>query len=470
MADEIIGIKFSVDTSELAKAGDAVSDITQLTKKQEAAIKSAFANKVLDDANAALQQHSQLLNTNLQRYKDAAQAVAGMNTRLQNMSAANKQNTKEFETVTSAVAALNNELSDAGNAIKKYGAGAGVLDLMAKGIKGMQAALGSGNQLLGGPEGKNELQKMLNERVDNVMGSNELMLKLQKDFGLSREQIEKDFMASGLVSFVAFEKAKRAELTKTKAERIKLETDVLDQIVAINASIGKLTGAVFSNLTAELEKNKARELAIAGTNAVEREKIEKKFAVKKAELARKQAITDKAFALFNIIITTAEAIAKAGGNPTQIALATINGGIQAAAVAAQPLPEIPQYEKGGIVLAGGRQHNGHLYGRSHSLGGILINAQGGEYIWDIPTVKKHGDIIKAAHQNRLHDLMLSKYVAPLLERANLPAVQPAPVYDDFMLRATINRSTDKADKNARYIADRVSSAVATSLFNQKRYT
>ncbi len=317
-----------------------------------------------------------------------------------------------------------------------------------------------------------QAELIANKKAMTEINSNrELQLKLQKDFNLTQEQVDEDFAKSSYKSFADYEKQKRNELTKTdeakkkSAEaRIKLEQEVYNQIKTLASSLSNLTSSIFSAEATNLENAKNKELETVGDNAAAKEQIEKKFAIKKAELARKQAIADKTFALFNIVLNTAEAISKAGSNPALIALAVANGALQTAAVSAQPLPEIPQYEKGGPIT------NKLLHGRSHRQGGILINAQGGEYIWDIPTVKKHGDIIRAAHENRLEDLMMHKYIVPAMQRT-LPAAKTdtAALYDDFMLRATIKQSSEKADKNAKYIADRVSQAVASSMFNQNRY-
>jgi len=224
---------------------------------------------------------------------------------------------------------------------------------------------------------------------------------------------------------------------------------------------------LFEFETTVLEKEKQRQLAIVGDNLQKREKIEKEFAVKKAQIEREQAVVNKVFTLFNIALNTAQAITKALPNYGLVALAAATGALQAAAVVATPLPAIPQFEKGGKVIAGGRKDDGYLYGRSHREGGILIEAQGGEYIWDRETTKAHGDLIEAAHKNRLEDLILHKYVAPAMREQS--EVKEAQMYDDYMLRATIKSGHKKDKENAHMIIEGVGGKIEKALSYSNRY-
>lgn len=258
-------------------------------------------------------------------------------------------------------------------------------------------------------------------------------------------------------------------------------TDTVNQLSSFSSSI-------YANQLSQLEKNKAEELRVVGDNAEAQKKIEQKYAIESARIKRRQAELDRGLAVTGIIIQLAKTISEitlkassqAASGPigaalsaasfAKIGVAVAGAALQTAAILSAPLPEIPTFEKGGpVVLAGGRNNDGHLQGRSHRQGGMLINAQGGEYIWDIPTVKRHGDLIKAAHENRLEDLILHQYVAPLLEKSTIAAGSSASQYDDFMLRATIKQGHDKDRRNAEYIAEKVSTAVTASMFNKTRY-
>lgn len=112
-----------------------------------------------------------------------------------------------------------------------------------------------------------------------------------------------------------------------------------------------------------LEAQKEKELSIVGNNADARNAIEKKYAKQQAEIKKKQAQADKNNALFEIAIQTAIGVAKAvASSPLTFGLpwsafVLAQGALQAALVAAKP---IPQYYKGtknapeGLAIVGER--------------------------------------------------------------------------------------------------------------------
>lgn len=253
---------------------------------------------------------------------------------------------------------------------------------------------------------------------------------------------------------------------------------------AIAASQVQTIEQSFAAQSRALDKWNIHALDAAGNNAQKRAAVEERYAeqqqklqreqaIKEAEIKRKQAIMDKAIKTVQVITQTAENITKyTGGLPATaplLAEAIVTGALQLAAVEAQPIPQIPKFEKGGQVLAGGRIRNGHLLGNRHRQGGILINAEGGEYIWDIPTVQRHGDLIKAAHENRVEHLMLHKYIGPLLQNKTATAQHANEAYDDFMLRSEMKKNTRATREGAKYIADRVSAAITGSNYLNSRY-
>lgn len=85
----------------------------------------------------------------------------------------------------------------------------------------------------------------------------------------------------------------------------------------------------------------------------EQEAAEERYEKRKIELEREEAKRQKAISVFNIIISTAQAIAKSLPNMILAAIAAASGAAQLAIVAATPLPELAE---GGIVPAtsGGR--------------------------------------------------------------------------------------------------------------------
>lgn len=248
-------------------------------------------------------------------------------------------------------------------------------------------------------------------------------------------------------------------------------SDTLNTISPTMTAFQQLGQAIFSRETQALEDEKQKQLAIVGDNAAKREQIERKFAIKRAELERQQAISDKAFATFNAVINLASAISKTiaeNGFPAAIpfiALATAAGAAQIAAIAAAPLPSIPKFEKGGAVaLMGGEiRRDSSIIGHSHRQGGILIEAEGGEYITNKHAAKQYSDELKAANEFRLEDLILHKYVAPALKAAQLASAES---YDDRLLRKTIKETSRE---NAHYIGKSVSKAVSETAYFKARY-
>ena len=105
-------------------------------------------------------------------------------------------------------------------------------------------------------------------------------------------------------------------------------------------------------------------------------KMDKELADKKAEESRKQAEREKALAIFQIAVNTAQAVMKIWAEVPKMdfgvstaaltAVAIALGAVQAAAVASQPLPKA---RKGGRVE-----------GAKHEQGGVLIETEGEERI------------------------------------------------------------------------------------------
>lgn len=260
-------------------------------------------------------------------------------------------------------------------------------------------------------------------------------------------------------------------------------TEFADALTAIAPTVNAfadLGRSIFAAETQALETEKNKQLAIAGDNAQKREKIEKDFAIKRAKLARQQAIADKAFATFNAVVGLAQAISKTiadNGFPAAIpfiALAAATGAAQIAAIAASPLPEIPQFAEGGAVpLIGGKiRPDGAIIGRSHRSGGVLIEAEGGEFINNTVSASKYADELRAANEMRLENLIMHKYVAPAIEeerrkaRAAIQHISVNNEFDDALLRKTVR---DSARENAVYVANKVAETVSDSIYFKQRY-
>ncbi len=143
-----------------------------------------------------------------------------------------------------------------------------------------------------------------------------------------------------------------------------------------------------------LEREKQRELQLAGNNAVARENIERQYNQRIAKEKRKQAQQDKNFALFNVAINTATGVIKSlaqWGMPLAIpfiALAVGAGLLQAALIASRPIPQFRRGTKNaprGLAVTGEegfeliQKRSGEMY-RSGD-GPSLTMLEGGERIF-----------------------------------------------------------------------------------------
>lgn len=196
--------------------------------------------------------------------------------------------------------------------------------------------------------------------------------------------------------------AKRAQENRDaqKAQE-DLEKATLDlSIQATNATFD-LFSSIGDARISKLEENAAKEIAIAGDDAKKKEQIEKKLAEETAKIKRSQAIADKAQALFNIAINTAQAITK--GPPTLVPLIIALGAIQAAAVAARP---IPKFEKGGLVK-----------GPRHSQGGVLAELEGDEFIANRGATRKNRALLEAINTGKEKEFIFKRFQVPIIEAA-----------------------------------------------------
>lgn len=192
---------------------------------------------------------------------------------------------------------------------------------------------------------------------------------------------------------------KQIEATEEReAERKKIIEDTQKEIDEINEEIGEhMTEEKYKQLEEQREaleeKLQAEQEALEQDDLFKqeletqkqlredearilKEQAEQEAAKKTAELKKKQAIMDKATSLFNAGIAMATAIAQAvlAGMmyniaapvmiPVLVSLATVTGAAQIAAIAATPLPEIPQFASGGYVPSGNENYYKGLVGAS----------------------------------------------------------------------------------------------------------
>lgn len=154
------------------------------------------------------------------------------------------------------------------------------------------------------------------------------------------------------------------QVTESRIENIEKEKEAREAAIieGINlaSSLFEFSAALRERELSDLEIQKENELALAGDNTKEREKIEERFAKKEAEIKRKQLISDKAQAIFNAIVNTAVAVTKVFATlgplaPLVAGLIAAQGAAQVATIAARPLPKFAegvQDFSGGLAMVG----------------------------------------------------------------------------------------------------------------------
>lgn len=162
------------------------------------------------------------------------------------------------------------------------------------------------------------------------------------------------------------------------------------RIEAINAASEQEKLAIEQSATSEADKQRKLDAL--------RVRTEQKVAAEK----RKQAVAEKAAAIFEATINAAVAVAKAAGNPVQTAIAIAAGAAQIAIIAATP---IPKFKRGGMVG-----------GRSHEAGGTIIEAERGEFVVNKNSAGRHRTELDALNRSSaaFRKLIDERYVRPAI--------------------------------------------------------
>lgn len=179
------------------------------------------------------------------------------------------------------------------------------------------------------------------------------------------------------------------EMERKEAEREAIANKI-STIGGYVEQVGGLISGLYENEAISIDNNyKRQKKSIENSEKSEEEKkealikLDEDFDKKRAALAKKQAIADKAQAIFSIGINTATAIVKALPNLILSGIIGAIGAAQAAIVAARPIPEMAE---GGII--------------KRKTGGTLVNAaEAGEDEGFIPMRKGTASIADAIISN-----------------------------------------------------------------------
>jgi len=206
------------------------------------------------------------------------------------------------------------------------------------------------------------------------------------------------------------------------------------------SGIGELsdqqTEKYISNLQAQLD---------AGT--ISQEEFEKL----RRESLTKEAKQNKAFAMFNIILNTSQAIIRflADGNIPASVAAGVAGALQLITASAAP---IPAFAEGVVDLKGaGTETSDSIFARL-SKGESVITAKG---------TRQDKALFEAANKLMLEDYIHANYVLPALkDKQNSDKA----MFDDYRLYLSLQNMKINDSKNAEKIVH----AIKTSNYNQRR--
>jgi hypothetical protein len=253
-----------------------------------------------------------------------------------------------------------------------------------KNIASVNIALGDAAQR--GFETREEYeQRLFEEQKKNLndiltFAQNGILLQL----GLNPQDVER--VKSGILNAMDVIKANQKvldDVSATAEEQSQARLENLQAITQTVASgISTISNAIFAADTqrreeelAALSAQQEEELRLAGDNEQKKDLIRQKYALKEKEIKRKQAEADKRKAIFDAIVGTAVAVIGALPNFVLAAIVGALGAAQIALIAAQP---IPKFAKGGAVPSSDIQ--GMISGKPHAAGGVLIEAEGNEFI------------------------------------------------------------------------------------------
>ena len=198
----------------------------------------------------------------------------------------------------------------------------------------------------------------------------------------------------------------RAERKRTNEETIQQIFEYASAIQGVFNSLNELSKQQTENRIADINLQSQTELAaINASFDTERQKQRERSALELrtnrqiAAEKTKQAKQDKAIALFNAIIGTAQSIVKTGqqlGYPAAIPFQILAGVIGAAQIATIASKPIPKFEKGGWIK-----------GKRHSQGGELIEGETDEFIVKRDRAVKHPKLLEAMNTS---SRALSQYI------------------------------------------------------------
>ena len=269
---------------------------------------------------------------------------------------------------------------------------------------------------------------------------------IENEAAIKRKQIEKELIS---------EEEKNAKIALLDAQTQKQIRDERQKTLDQTIEIAQATAQLFSDIV-EIQGNQSQkrleeieqqatteEEAIKNSEllAVDKERklealrlrTEQKIAAEK----RKQAVAERAAAIFEATIATAVAIAKALPNPVTAAIAAAAGAAQVLIISSQPLPK---FKKGGMVG-----------GKSHEQGGTIIEAEKGEFIMNKNSTSQHRKALDAMNTSSaaFRKYIDDKYVRPAILDYAMKGKDKAVIVEASLNSKSMEKKLDKLNKSMK---------------------
>lgn len=370
--------------------------------------KNAAIEQILIEADKKVKEiDQQAAKDKLEKALEAAKAQADATTQ-QQIDAANAQLALEL-------AAINETGADKVEIEKRY----------AEILKGLNKQLNE------------EIKEENNKRIESEFNTREANLKRLEiiegsslDRRIALIELDAERRRKAAKDNIQDEKERAAQLelinaetqAAIRAERRKTDEEAIDTALKIGKELNDIFGSI---IDIQKQQSEQRIQQLTDAAAIEKENINnsldefedknRKLEASELRLQRriaaeklKQAKLDKAKAIFEVFLNTAQAVTSSiAASPATFgqpfaAFAAAQGLLQASLIAAQPLPK---FKKGGPVG-----------GRSHEAGGTIIEAEKGEFVVNKQSATRHRDALDA--MNRSSDAFKKyieqRYVRPAL--------------------------------------------------------
>lgn len=219
------------------------------------------------------------------------------------------------------------------------------------------------------------------------------------------------------------------DLEENLDDRLKSYSNYASQVSSILGSVSTYQQRLYENDLRSLE-----------TQLDQKTITEQQYAVRVAQIKRREAQGEKQNALFQAIVSTASAVAEALPNIPLSVLAGIAGAAQIALISSTP---IPQFAKGVIDLQGPGT------GTSDSIPAKLSK---GESVMTAKETSQYGDVFHAIRANKFDEFAKEQWIKPAMIMQQVSAAKNADrnaaSFDDYRLRKAIHENRNVGVRNA----------------------